>query len=299
MLFCNKNNWIAAAAATVMLLGVPLASARDDWDGWKAPRPIAPVPAARPARFVLEDIEPADGGRTLLAAVPKVVETPTVSAPISTGKRLGAFASVAISAGKLPFARKWRGVTGTDYAALFMDGCAGTALRGCDSALAGRLRKARDAAARASGREVLEIVNDAVNTALTYGTDRAIWGRGDYWATPAETMARGVGDCEDFAITKLWLLRSLGFAPESLQLVVLQETRRSIYHAVLAVHIDGERLILDNLSASVRPDSAYPSYFPIMSFVADKSYIHGFEGQRSSVAGMPADLSSVSPGEGV
>ena len=66
-----------------------------------------------------------------------------------------------------------------------------------------------------------------------------------------------------------------------------------------AVHLAGEVYILDNLNGRVSRDSAYPSYLPIVSFVADKSYIHGFESRRSETAQMPADLGSVMPGEGV
>ena len=305
MLFSNNRKNIAALVAVAIVLAAPVGLAREDGGGGPVrtyARPLTPliVPQAPRFRFELRDIEPAAGGRLVVASTPRLIETPEPApAPLPVGKRLGAFASFAISAGQLPFAKKWRGVTGADYTALFTGDCAGAGLAGCDSRLAIRLRRARSAAAGQSARAALETVNATVNAALVYGADRANWGQGDSWATPAETLSRGVGDCEEFAITKLWLLRSLGFDPGQLQLVVLQDTRKGVYHAVLAVHLDGERLILDNLAARVRPDSAFPSYLPIMSFVGDKSYIHGFEAQRSDFAQMPKDLASVSPGEGV
>lgn len=293
MLFSKKNKILVVAAAAALLVVAP-AMGRDDGGGGWGDQMIAPRPAPDSARaLALADIEPAAGGELVVAAVPKT------TGPVSTGKRLGTFDSVAISAGKLPFARKWRGVTGADYAALFTSGCKSAGFEACDTPLALRLQKAHKAAAGVSAAEALEIVNLTVNAALTYSPDKTSWGQGDYWATPAETLARGVGDCEDFAVTKMWLLRSLGFSAEQLQVVVLQDTKKRVYHAILAVHLNGERLILDNLSGAVRTDTAYPSYMPIMSFVAAKSYIHGFETQRSDLAEQPGDLASISPGEGL
>jgi hypothetical protein len=42
---------------------------------------------------------------------------------------------------------------------------------------------------------------------------------GDHWQTPDETLARGAGDCEDFAI--LWLALGLQhFRPERMRMVI-------------------------------------------------------------------------------
>src|SRR5690606_14846780 len=106
----------------------------------------------------------------------------------------------------------------------------------------------------------------------------------------------GRGDCEDYATTKMWLLLALGFSPDQLQLVILQDTRRGLYHAVLAVHLDGQRYILDNLSNSVRRDTQIANYMPLISFVADRTFIHGFAARRTATATLPTDLTTVQPG---
>lgn len=74
---------------------------------------------------------------------------------------------------------------------------------------AGGLRRARlefdalAAAARLLDLEArIDFVNMAVNQLVVYRADAAA----DRWATPCETLARGAGDCEDFAITKFYLL---------------------------------------------------------------------------------------------
>ena len=78
----------------------------------------------------------------------------------------------------------------------------------------------------------------------------------DHWANPSEMARKGAGDCEDFAIAKLWMLRALGLPADKLQIVVLSDVKRQVFHAVLVVHANGYSYVLDNLSESVRTDSA-------------------------------------------
>ena len=59
------------------------------------------------------------------------------------------------------------------------------------------------------------------------------------WATVEEFMRRG-GDCEDYATTKYYLLRRLGFSTEQLRIVVTYDRGERGYHAVLAVRLDKE-----------------------------------------------------------
>ncbi len=56
------------------------------------------------------------------------------------------------------------------------------------------------------------------------------------WSTVEEFMRRG-GDCEDYATTKYYLLRRLGFSAEQLRIVVTWDHGERGYHAVLAVQI--------------------------------------------------------------
>ena len=228
-----------------------------------------------------------------MAALPADTVVPSLAGPAASRGSVG---SVAISAKRLPIVPKWRRVTNDDYTALFTDECASRGLEGCSARLTKRLKAARESALDRPLLEQLRIVDAAVNAALPYKTDRKNWGRGDYWANPEEIALRGAGDCEDYAIAKLWLLRSLGFTPEQLQLVVLHDGRRGLYHAVLVAHVGAKRYVLDNLSKSVRLDDQFPSYLPIVSFVGGRSYIHGFEQQRSNMAAMPSDLAAISPG---
>lgn len=65
------------------------------------------------------------------------------------------------------------------------------------------------------------------------------------WATVEEFVRRG-GDCEDYATTKYYLLRRLGFATDDLRVVVTWDGESRGYHAVLAVRLEGSVLLLES-----------------------------------------------------
>jgi predicted transglutaminase-like cysteine proteinase len=53
---------------------------------------------------------------------------------------------------------------------------------------------------------------------LRYAADAQTTGQEDHWDTPLEFIGRGVGDCEDFAIAKYFMLLEAGIAPELVRL---------------------------------------------------------------------------------
>ena len=95
----------------------------------------------------------------------------------------------------------------------------------------------------------LEFANRAINLAH-HGRDIDIWGRDDYWATPAELLARG-GDCEDFATAKFMLLKDAGVSPSRMLVVVLRATLARASHAVLVVHTADGPMVLDSLKSKI------------------------------------------------
>ena len=105
--------------------------------------------------------------------------------------------------------------------------------------------------------EQVQAVNDHFNR-LPYVADDVMFGVEDLWQSPL-AFADGAGDCEDYAIAKYTALRMLGFAEESLRLIVLMDEGRGIPHAVLEVHAYGQVWVMDNLSsrADVAMDEDY------------------------------------------
>jgi predicted transglutaminase-like cysteine proteinase len=111
--------------------------------------------------------------------------------------------------------------------------------------------------------EKLKTVNAFFNK-WPYRLDQDAYGTSDWWATPQEFLKLS-GDCEDFAITKYYALRELGFSADDMRIVVLQDRIRGIAHAILAVFVDTDAYVLDNVSSVVFSHSKYRHYVPYYS----------------------------------
>lgn len=142
----------------------------------------------------------------------------------------------------------------------------------------------------------LRQVNDFFNRRIRFGEDQEIWGQSDYWATPMETLGRGAGDCEDFAIAKYFTLLLLRVPEEKMRLIYVQaslggvNSRITQAHMVLAYYPtpEAEPLILDNLITDVQPASRRPDLLPVFSFNAQGLW-QGATGARGT--GGPTSLS--------
>ena len=203
------------------------------------------------------------------------------------------FHSVAFRVSSIPVARKWKTVYPAVVAADF-NRCAQES--GC--AARGILGKAIENANGLAFRQKISGINRTVNRIVRYQPDAENYGSKDYWATPDEILARGKGDCEDYAILKMAALKAAGLPSEAMSIVVLRDVRRNLYHAVLAITTSQGHFILDNLSDEVKLDRALPSYQALFSVSADRSWIHGIKTTGDKVASA-APFSDVMPGEGV
>lgn len=113
----------------------------------------------------------------------------------------------------------------------------------------------------------LNLTNTALNR-YAYSSDAHLWGQEDYWATPAEFIARRGGDCEDFAIAKYMALLEAGVPVGQMRMIHVQATELGQAHMVLGVYPvgGGEPLILDNLRDDIVPLSQRPDLEPVYSF---------------------------------
>ncbi|MEQ1440582.1 transglutaminase-like cysteine peptidase [Fontimonas sp. SYSU GA230001] len=117
-------------------------------------------------------------------------------------------------------------------------------------------------------------VNEFWNVRTRFEDDIAVWGQDDYWATPLEMLARGRGDCEDFAIAKYVSLLELGVPQSRLRLIYVRANLRAFGGAATQAHMvlgyyedpNGEPVILDNLTGRIQPASARPELTPVFSF---------------------------------
>lgn len=164
-----------------------------------------------------------------------------------------------------------------------------TAVRGASLAgVSGRWTELLDQANTITHGEPLEMVNRWVNWHVRYVDDQG----GDRWAPAAETLRSGRGDCEDFAIAKMALLAELGIPEDDMFLVLVQERRRPLDHAVLIVRRAGRTWVLDNRTDALLPASAVTDYTPRMSFSGIFAWTYGYrDAGRVPAALRPAPAS--------
>lgn len=122
----------------------------------------------------------------------------------------------------------------------------------------------------------IKAVNDFYNQRLAYVEDIDNWGQVDYWASPLESLGKGAGDCEDYAIGKYFTLTSLGVPDARLRMVYVRASipgapNGFIAHMVLAYYPtpDAEPLVLDNLQPVIRRAGERPDLSPVFSFNAE------------------------------
>ncbi|HVV27297.1 MAG TPA: transglutaminase-like cysteine peptidase [Rhizomicrobium sp.] len=85
----------------------------------------------------------------------------------------------------------------------------------------------------------LESVQSRINAQIAFAPDIETYGQEEYWAV-GETK----GDCEDYALAKLKLLRRMGWPKGALDLAI--GAYKGEWHTVLIVHTDQGDIALDN-----------------------------------------------------
>lgn len=103
----------------------------------------------------------------------------------------------------------------------------------------------------------------------------------DRWKTPLQFMYEG-GDCEDYAIAKFVSLRILGYHPDRIRLVLVDDAVTGQEHAVAAVYYDGYILLLDNMLRSVSYSDNLSNYNPICSLTEKKLWVHWKPGKSGN-----------------
>jgi predicted transglutaminase-like cysteine proteinase len=121
----------------------------------------------------------------------------------------------------------------------------------------------------------LRAVNNLINSSILYASDQQTWGQNDYWASLSETLKRGQGDCEDFAIAKYFSLLKMGIPTHQLKLTHVTLLSRKTAHMVLAYYPSpqSQPLILDNLNGRILPLNQRQDLLAIYAFNADGIYL--------------------------
>jgi predicted transglutaminase-like cysteine proteinase len=183
-----------------------------------------------------------------------VLTQPTFSPERAVSRSPDLFGSKAIRIGSTRLDSKWRSVS---------RGSAGSA-------------QTLSRIAYTDRAEQLRQVNSTVNHALTFREDSRTYGQADHWASAQESLRRGAGDCEDYAIAKMQILRAAGVPARDLHLVIVRDLVRRQDHAVLAVRTGDGFAILDSNTDKVLRADQVSDYRPIMTFSTEGTWIHGY-----------------------
>jgi len=166
------------------------------------------------------------------------------------------FGSVALKVGHTPLDWRWRSVE--DSPVTGAPAAYSRSLRGVDPA------------------EKAALINQYVNRRVRYTEDIVQYGKADYWAPADQTLHRGRGDCEDYAIAKLQMLREAGVSPHDLYLVLVNDLVRRADHAVLVMRAGNRMLLLDDGTSEVLETQAVSDYRPILTFASYGTWTHGY-----------------------
>ena len=219
-------------------------------------------------------------GWASLAAVAPSMAAPGEAQPRPAGSAIVAgpphvFGSIAIPLKSTRFDDRWQRVLRSD-------------------AGRGEMASLVAAARRAPKMEQLRLVNASLNERIRYRRDGSP--SGDHWSTVRETLGRSAGDCEDYVIAKLQALRALGVPESDLFMTVGHEGSAGAVHAVLVARIGHQFFVLDNRANRLIPHDQFSGFYPIMTFGARSSWLHGYARGTTPAAVKARSIALRSPG---
>jgi predicted transglutaminase-like cysteine proteinase len=113
---------------------------------------------------------------------------------------------------------------------------------------------------------ILRHVTQKVNDLVIYKHEE-----GDRWQSPGETLTSGRGDCEDYAILKMWVLTRLGYEPKDLDIWIVHVRGTQGNHAVLLVK---NQFVLDNVNRMVVEKAVLRPYYEDISLIGPSGFMY-------------------------
>lgn len=129
--------------------------------------------------------------------------------------------------------------------------------------------------ARLPAPQRIDQANRWVNAHIAYASDLEVYGVADYWAGLAEALARGRGDCEDFAIAKMQLLAAAGTPMRDMYLTLVRDLRKQEDHAVLVVRVGEGAYVLDSDENTLLRSDELHRFRPVVAFSENGRWIFG------------------------
>lgn len=257
-----------AQSASVAALGTRSWAKTDAILG--APSALEAILAQQSGRPAPARATPRPASLSVPTVVPAIVRNSQAVSPGVLSGRPDVFGSVALPVRKTRLDARWRRVE--------------------QARLSGAAARFAQGLSDLNAVERLEAVNRYVNRRVRFVDDSRQYGRADVWSAAADTLNRGRGDCEDYAIAKLQMLRRAGFPDRDLYLVIVKDLVGRSDHAVLVARAAGRMHVLDNGTDRLLDSEDIRDYRPILTFAAGGIWTHGYR-----VEPAPVEIASVEP----
>lgn len=263
---------MAMAASTAALALVPATASAQAMAGsaaslaWSKSEAILGAPSALQAILAEQHAAPRVQVAPASYSVPQVTSAVLRVPPSDEGihsDRPDVFGTVALRVDRTPLDARWHAVEHAQVT--------GSAARFAESFR------------HAAPLKQLEAINWYVNGRVQFEDDFRHFGRADVWSSANDTLRSGRGDCEDYAIAKMQMLRAAGFPDHDLYLVVLRDLVRRADHAVLVARAAGRMVVLDNGTDELIDTDKVSDYRPVLTFASYGEWTHGYRVQSAPV----------------
>lgn len=100
-----------------------------------------------------------------------------------------------------------------------------------------------------------------INRAVNFSIRATSNGSPEKWYSPLSALARGTGDCKQFALLKYAALSAVGYSADDLRILIVEDKTSYRPHAVVAVREGTRWLILNNRSLAIVELDDFLNYY--------------------------------------
>jgi predicted transglutaminase-like cysteine proteinase len=142
-------------------------------------------------------------------------------------------------------------------------------LEQCSSSTARRFNAIVEEGSAYEGLSRIGHINRAVNYSIRVTNNRSP----EKWSTPLTALARGAGDCKQFAIVKYAALSAAGYGADDLRILIVEDKTLYRPHAVVAVRDRARWLILNNRSLAIVELKDFLNYYRFLGMLGPDNFV--------------------------
>jgi predicted transglutaminase-like cysteine proteinase len=136
-------------------------------------------------------------------------------------------------------------------------------LEHCSSLAARRFNAIVEDGSAYEGLSRIGHINRAVNYSIRVTNNPSP----EKWSSPLSALAKGAGDCKQFAILKYAALSAVGYGADDLRILIVEGKTSYQAHAVVAVRDHARWLILNNRSLAIVALDDFLNYYRFLGML--------------------------------